>query len=134
MPFVQFNDSLLAKSDPSNTRLVIDISQQKAFLLVSEKVALETAVSTARPGKYTPRGSFSMTERVRSGKVSTIYGVSMPYWMRLNSTTYGVHAGYLPGYPASAGCIRLPSEAAQLIYDHTRSGTNVSIVDSHPGA
>ena len=74
-----------------------------------------------------------MYDRVRSGKISTIYHVSMPYWMRLSSTSYGVHAGYLPGYPASAGCIRLPSSAARMIYDNTRSGTRVNIYSSWSG-
>lgn len=98
------------------------------------KVAITSPVSTARPGKYTPRGTFTVTERVPAGKVSTIYGVQMPYWIRLGGSAYGMHAGYLPGYPASAGCIRLPSEGAQAIFSHTRSGTRVSIYSSWGGA
>ena len=43
---------------------------------------------------------------------------------------YGVHAGYLPGYAASAGCIRLPMQAAELIYDLTQSGTKIHIFQS----
>jgi lipoprotein-anchoring transpeptidase ErfK/SrfK len=124
------NESVLARSDKRNTRVVIDVEKQRAFLLVDETVALEAPVSTARPGKSTPRGSFRMTERVRSGKVSTIYDVGMPYWMRLDGSLYGVHAGYLPGYPASAGCIRLPNDAAQIIFDNTRGGTRVNIYNS----
>lgn len=98
------------------------------------KIAVDTPVSTARPGKWTPRGSFSMSQRVRTGKVSTIYGVEMPYWMRLSGSVYGVHAGHLPGYPASAGCIRLPVSAAQVIYDNTTYGTRVNIYSSWDGA
>ena len=75
-----------------------------------------------------------MSQRVRSGKVSTIYGVEMPYWMRLSGTAYGVHAGVLPGYPASAGCIRLPSSAAKVIFDNTTYGTRVNIYSSWGGA
>lgn len=127
VPATKVNQSVLARSNRSNTRVVIDVADQKAYLLVNGDIALESPVSTARPGKSTPRGTFSMGQRVRSGKISTIYGVAMPYWMRLGSSVYGVHAGYLPGYPASAGCIRLPSDAARIIYDNTRSGTKVSI-------
>jgi lipoprotein-anchoring transpeptidase ErfK/SrfK len=130
----RINTMLLSQSNKNNTRLVIDISQQKGYLLVNGKVAVETPVSTARPGKYTPRGTFTMTQRVRTGKVSTIYGVEMPYWMRLSGTVFGVHAGHLPGYPASAGCVRLPMSAAQLIFDHTTYGTKVSIYSSWNGA
>ncbi len=130
VPEVKKNDLVLAKANKSNTKVVIDIARQKGFLLVNGKIGMETSVSTARSGKYTPRGTFRMTERVRTGKHSTIYGVEMPYWMRLSGTVYGVHAGYLPGYPASAGCVRLPAEAAQVFYDHTGYGTQVSIESS----
>jgi lipoprotein-anchoring transpeptidase ErfK/SrfK len=131
-PIVYYAD-VLARSNRSNTKLVIDVSKQRAFLLVDGRVAMNTPVSTARTGKYTPRGTHYIGERVRSGKVSTIYDSSMPYWMRLGGSLYGVHAGYLPGYPASAGCVRLPMAAAQVIYDNTRSGTVVSIYSSWSG-
>ncbi|MEM1293951.1 MAG: L,D-transpeptidase [Verrucomicrobiota bacterium] len=124
------NQNVLNRSNRYNTEMVIDLSRQKGYLLVDGKVGITTPVSTARPGKYTPTGTFRMTERVRSGKISTIYDVSMPYWMRLSSTEFGVHAGYLPGYPASAGCVRLPYSVAQMIYDNTRSGTLVRIENS----
>ncbi|MBL9153331.1 MAG: L,D-transpeptidase [Verrucomicrobiales bacterium] len=134
IPPVKVNSAVLARSNKANTRIIVDISRQKAFLLVSGSVAIETPISTARPGKYTPRGSFRISERVRSGKISTIYGVGMPYWMRLSGSVYGVHAGYLPGYPASAGCVRLPSDAAQMIFDNTKHGTPVAIYSSWDGA
>ncbi len=129
----KLNPLVLSQSNGKNTRVVIDISAQRGYLLVNEKVAMDTPVSTARPGKYTPRGSFSIGQRVRSGKVSTIYGVEMPFWMRLGASPFGLHAGYLPGYPASAGCIRLPASAAQVIFDNTSSGTRVSIHNSWNG-
>jgi len=128
------NPMILSQSTKGNTRLVIDVADQKGYLLVDGKVAVETPVSTARPGKWTPRGSFNMTQRVRTGKVSTIYGVEMPYWMRLSGSVYGVHAGHLPGYPASAGCVRLPASAAQVIFDNTSYGTKVNIYSSWDGA
>ncbi len=121
------DDLRLATSTGSNTRVIIDIARQRAYLLVDGQVAIDAPISTARTGKFTPRGTFQVTERVRTGKISTIYDVSMPYWMRLNHTVFGVHAGYLPGHPASAGCVRLPVEAAEKIFDHTRSGTTVEI-------
>lgn len=130
----RINPMVLSQSTKSNTRLVIDIADQRGYLLVDGKVAVDTPVSTARPGKYTPRGSFSMSERVRYGKVSTIYGVEMPYWMRLSGSVFGVHAGHLPGYPASAGCVRLPATAAQVIFDNTTYGTKVNIYSSWDGA
>ncbi len=125
------NERVLNQSTRSNTEMVIDLSGQKGYLLVNGKVGIVTPVSTARPGKYTPTGTFRMTERVRTGKISTIYHSSMPYWMRLSSTEFGVHAGHLPGYPASAGCVRLPYSVAQMVYDNTSSGTPVRIQNSY---
>jgi lipoprotein-anchoring transpeptidase ErfK/SrfK len=58
----------------------------------------------------------------------------MPYWMRLSGTVFGVHAGHLPGYPASAGCVRLPVSAAEVIFDNTTYGTKVSIYSQWDGA
>lgn len=129
----RINPMILSQSTGKNTRVVIDVADQRGYLLVDGKIAVDTPVSTARPGKWTPRGSFSMSQRVRSGKVSTIYGVEMPYWMRLSGSAYGVHAGYLPGYPASAGCVRLPSSAAQVIFDNTTYGTRVNIYSNWSG-
>jgi len=118
---------VMQRSNSRNTELIIDIGRQRAFLLVNGLVGLETPVSTARSGKYTPTGTFVMTERIRTGKISNLYDVEMPFWMRLNDSEFGVHAGFLPGYPASAGCIRLPADAAQSIFNETRPGTRVRI-------
>jgi len=124
------NHELLAAAGNSERKIVIDISRQRAFLVIHDLVAIDTAVSTARRGKYTPRGTFPITERVKSGKTSTIYHVYMPYWMRLGSSTVGMHIGDLPGYPASAGCIRLPQSVAPLLFENTALGVTVEIRDS----
>ncbi|MDF1755449.1 MAG: L,D-transpeptidase family protein [Verrucomicrobiales bacterium] len=129
----RINHMALKGATKSNTRVVVDIADQKAFLLVNGKIAATSPVSTARAGKRTPRGTFSISQKVRSGKISTIYKVEMPYWMRLSGTVFGLHAGYLPGYPASAGCIRMPASMARLFYDHTSYGTRVSIYSSWSG-
>ncbi len=121
------NHHLLSKGSRGGRRVVVNIAQQRAYLYVDGKVAVSTPVSTARSGKHTPRGTFRVGERVAQGKISTIYHVGMPYWMRLGGSAYGMHAGYLPGYPASAGCIRMPYSAAQAIYGGTSHGTNVTI-------
>ncbi len=121
---------VLRQAGPHNTEVVIDIGGQTAYLLVSGAIGLETEISTARSGKVTPRGVYKMTERVRNGKISNLYDVEMPYWMRLGETAYGVHSGYLPGYPASAGCIRLPEVAAEIIYRYTERGSLVRISGS----
>ena len=128
------NPMILSHSNSKNTRVVIDVADQRGYLLVDGKIAIDTPVSTARPGKWTPRGSFNISQKVRTGKISTIYGVEMPYWMRLSGSASGMHAGPLPGYPASAGCIRMPPSSAQMIFDNTTYGTRVNIYSNWGGA
>jgi lipoprotein-anchoring transpeptidase ErfK/SrfK len=125
---LKFDQALIDQAKSLGSRVVVNIEQQRAYVYVGDQVAVDTPVSTARSGKMTPRGTFGVGERVREGKISTIYHVGMPYWMRLGSTPYGMHAGYLPGYPASAGCIRMPYEAAQKVYECTSYGTRVKVV------
>lgn len=127
------NQELLAAGKAGKKRIVVDVSKQRAYLLVDGVVAIDTAVSTARSGKYTPRGEFRITERVKTGKTSTIYGCSLPYWQRLDDSPIGLHVGDLPGYPASAGCIRLPESVAPILFEHTASGVSVEVVDAWGG-
>jgi lipoprotein-anchoring transpeptidase ErfK/SrfK len=125
------NQALLdAAGEESERRVVIDIDRQRAFLIIDDLIAIDTAVSTGRGSRYTPRGTFSITERIRSGKVSTIYHVYMPYWQRLGSSKVGMHVGDLPGYPASAGCIRLPQSVAPILFENTTRGVTVEVMDS----
>ncbi len=120
----------LLESDKEAERVVIvDISQQRAYLLVGNVVAIDTAVSTARSGKVTPRGEFKITQRVAQGKTSSIYGCDLPYWQRLDQSAIGMHVGDLPGHAASAGCIRLPYSVAPVMFANTTSGVTVKVVD-----
>lgn len=114
----------------TTVRVVIDIGAQRAYLLKGGQIAFETPVSTGQGRTWTPRGTFAITEKVRQGKMSTIYKCPLPGWMRLGDTKVGMHEGVLPGYPASHGCIRMPIESAHFIYDHAPRGTVVQVVDS----
>ena len=126
----RINQRLLSQGTSANSRIVVDVAKQRAYLIVNNQVAIDTAVSTARSGKYTPRGTFKITQRVEQGKTSTIYGCALPYWMRLDQSAIGMHVGDLPGYPASAGCIRLPHSVAPLMFQNTQSGTTVQVTDN----
>src|SRR5205814_10438879 len=54
-------------------------------------------------------------------------GADMKWLMRLTDERVGMHVGILPGYPASHGCIRMPSDGAKLFYDHVKVGTPVEV-------
>lgn len=118
---------VLANGAGGSSQVIIDLSAQRGYLLINGKIAIDTPVSTAAAGMVTPTGTYTITEKVRSGKMSTIYHCLMPNWMRLGGTSYGMHTGFLPGYPASHGCVRLPGHVAPYIFDHTRYGTRVAI-------
>jgi hypothetical protein len=114
----------------SDLRIVIVIGQQRAYMLKDGAIAFETPISSGRGPRMTKRGTFTITEKVRSGKMSTIYKCPLPGWMRIGEMPIGMHEGDLPGYPASHGCVRMPIESAHFIFDNAPKGTTVQIVDN----
>lgn len=127
------NHHLLEAGKDGEKKVIVDVSRQRAYLVINNQIAIDTAVSTARSGKHTPRGVFKITERIAQGKKSTIYGCDMPYWQRLDSSAIGMHVGDLPGHAASAGCVRLPYSVAPVMFANTASGITVEIVDHWDG-
>lgn len=100
-----------------------------------------SSCSTGKPGHRTPTGVFTILEKERK-HVSSIYkGAQMPNMERLTWGGIALHAGNMPGYPASHGCIRLPMKFSGLLYEVTHLGTVVIIADertqpanvAHPG-
>ncbi len=107
--------------------MVVSITEQRAYVYRSGILIGATTVSTGRPGHQTPTGVFTVLQKQKEHK-STIYdGAPMPYMERLTWGGIALHAGGLPGYPESHGCIHLPSEFAQLLYDISPNGMTVVI-------
>lgn len=120
---------LLLGRDPDNEpkRLVtVSLSRQFARLEVDGKETLKTSVSTGRAGYATPAGRFVVTQKYKDWK-STVYKVSMPFFMRLNCGDFGLHSGYVTGSPASHGCIRLPDAMARKFFETLMVGDEVII-------
>ena len=88
-----------------------------------------SAISTGSLGRETPTGVFTILEKKVMHRSTTYDNAPMPYMQRLTSKGIAIHAGDLPGYPASHGCIRLPNEFAKLLYGVTEVGTPVMITD-----
>ena len=84
-------------------------------------------VSTGRKGHPTPVGTFRILQKQVHHRSNIYSNAPMPYMQRL--TTYGIalHAGQLPGYPASHGCIRLPWAFAKKLYGMTDMTTRVTV-------
>jgi ankyrin repeat protein len=111
---------------PNQLRIEISLASQRAALVKNGVPIFRTECSTGRHGYSTRTGQFVITDKERNHR-STIYKVDMPYFMRLSCLDFGMHAGVVPNYPASHGCIRLPSEAARKLFSEIPIGTLVTV-------
>jgi hypothetical protein len=89
-----------------------------------------STVSTGKPGKQTPTGVFTVLQKKVRHESSIYKGAQMPHMQRLNWSGVAMHAGHLPGYPASAGCVRMPIDFAAKLYSVTSLGSTVIIADN----
>jgi ankyrin repeat protein len=111
---------------PDQLRVEISLASQRVALLKNGVPVYRTQCSTGRQGYATRTGDFVITNKERNHR-STIYHVEMPYFMRLSCLDFGMHAGIVPNYPASHGCIRLPEEAARKFFSEIPIGTLVTV-------
>ena len=109
--------------------LTIDLTKQRVMVYRDGALIAASAISTGSAGRETPTGAFSILEKKVMHRSSTYDDAPMPYMQRLTSKGIAIHAGDLPGYPASHGCIRLPNEFAKKLYGITEIGTAVMITD-----
>jgi hypothetical protein len=140
------------KSGPRN--IVIRLSEQRAYFYIGGELAGVATISTGREGFGTPTGSFKIQQKDKnyaSGKYGDYVdsqgriiqkdidrtkdpipqgarfdGAKMPYFMRIKDGI-GMHEGFLPGYAASHGCIRMPRFMAEAFFRHVEVGTPVVI-------
>jgi hypothetical protein len=120
---------LLFDSDPRAVHYAIRIrlASQSLVLYKDGSTLIRGRISTGRPGFDTPSGRYLVTDKERT-RLSSLYKVAMPYFLRLSFSEYGIHQGYNPGRPASHGCIRVAGEeVARTIFNRTPIGTLVTI-------
>ena len=150
-----FASAARAQSDYS---VEIDLEQQTAYLIRGRRIVLASPISTGRSGHLTETGAFKIIEKERNHS-SSLYGkivdargrtvvsdadadmtvprggkfipAPMRYFMRFHEAT-GMHAGYLPGYPASHGCVRMPEQNAIVFFNAVENGTPVHVFGRTP--
>jgi hypothetical protein len=134
----------------------IYLKEQRAYFYKADVLVGESQVSAGREGHDTPVGSYKIIQKDKD-HASTLYGdyvdasgnvvqkdveagkdpkppgaqfkgAPMPFFMRITGGV-GMHEGYLPGYPASHGCIRMPGKMAEIFFNNVDLGTPVEIVD-----
>ncbi len=106
--------------------IIIDLGTQEATLYVKGEEQLSTRVSTGKKGYGTPSGTYVVTNKHRDW-TSTLYDAKMPYFLRLSCSAFGLHQGYVPDYPASHGCIRVPAGTAKKLFEMAQLGDIVRI-------
>ncbi len=111
--------------------IVVNLSDQRAHVYRNGVRIGVSTVSTGREGHDTPTGVFTILGK-DADHHSTLYNdAAMPYMERLTWSGVALHAGGLPGYPSSHGCVHLPLAFAKLLFAITHMGTPVIIADSH---
>lgn len=142
----------------SRSSVKISLADQRGYLLLDDKhVAMDFPVATGKKNYRTPTGSYTVLEMkkdyasnlygrfidIESGKTvdsdadsrkptpegAKFVGANMPNWMRLTNGGVGMHIGYVPGYPASHGCIRVVRPAMEKLYPVSKLGTPVEVLD-----
>lgn len=137
-------------------RLEINLDEQRAYFYKGGELVGVSVVSSGREGFGTPAGQFKVSQKnidhrsnlygdytgadgdvvkkdvdVRKDPKppgATFQGAPMPYFLRIHEGV-GMHAGYLPGYPASHGCIRLPKHMARHFFNNVQPGTPVEVIN-----
>lgn len=122
----------LAPSGP--VVLVISLPEQRAYVYRNGVRIGVSAVSTGRPGFETPTGVFTILEKRREHRSNLYDDAPMPFMQRLTWDGVALHAGSLPGYPASHGCVRLPYAFAERLFQTTARGMTVVIADATTAA
>ena len=119
-----------SKKDQSLTinYLVISLPEQRLYAYHGTELVAWSNCSTGKAEHETPVGTFKITQKHIDHYSNKYNNAPMPYFMRLTDDGVGLHAGVLPGYAASHGCIRLPMGMVKELYQHTASGTPVQVI------
>jgi lipoprotein-anchoring transpeptidase ErfK/SrfK len=107
--------------------IAVSIEQQKVRVYDANGLFAESPVSTGMKGHSTPMGVFSVIQKHKMHRSNIYSGAPMPYMQRITWSGVAMHAGVLPGYPASHGCIRMPMAFAVKMWNWTRMGARVII-------
>ncbi|GAA4724521.1 L,D-transpeptidase family protein [Sphingomonas lutea] len=109
------------------TRIVIDLLTQTAYAYRGPQLVGASSISSAKTGKVTPLGFWSVLEKKKFHRSRKYDNAPMPFMQRLDEYGIALHGGANPGYPASHGCVRLPMKFAEKLYALTRVGSKVVI-------
>lgn len=107
--------------------VTVSIPLQRAYVFRGSTLIGVSTVSTGKPGHETPTGEFEILQKKVMHKSNLYDDAPMPFMQRLTWDGIALHAGNIPGRPASHGCVRLPSAFAKKLFAATEMGALVSI-------
>src|SRR5438552_5546139 len=99
--------------------IIVSLPDQVMYVYRNGVRIGRSTVSTGKPGKRTPTGEFTVLQKKVSHESNIYKGAKMPHMQRLTWSGIAMHAGQLPGYPASAGCVRMPADFSEKLYSVT---------------
>ena len=108
-------------------KVVIDLLTQRFYVYRDEKLVGMSTISSGKKGNETPLGFWKVFRKQVKGFSRKYDNAPMPYMQMYDEKGIAFHAGKLPGYPASHGCVRLPLKFAEKLYGLTKIGTKVII-------
>jgi lipoprotein-anchoring transpeptidase ErfK/SrfK len=128
---LQPGESAWLPAAPANGMLlvVVDLAAQRATVYRGGRPVAITTVSTGSEGRETPTGTFPILVKETMHRSNLYNAAPMPFMQRLTWHGVAMHAGKIPGYPASHGCVRLPRAFAQQLFGVTSRGTLVVVAD-----
>lgn len=109
--------------------VIVSLPAQRAHIYRGGTRIGLTTVSTGSPGRETPPGQFEILQKKVMHRSNLYDDAPMPFMQRLTWDGIALHAGHVPGHPASHGCIRLPRRLAEQLYAVTAIGTRVVVAD-----
>ena len=107
--------------------IAVNLSLQKLDVFRGGTLIARSSISSGRAGHSTPVGTFNILEKELIHHSNLYDNAPMPFMQRLTWQGVALHAGNLPGSPASHGCVRLPSEFARRLYQITARGDEVTV-------
>jgi hypothetical protein len=119
------------RSPAGPVAIIVSIPKQHVFVYRNGIQIAASPCSTGKKGHETPTGVFTILQKEKEHQSNIYDNAPMPHMERLTWGGIALHAGKLPGYPASHGCVRLPPAFAAKLYEITQVGTPVIIAGDH---
>jgi uncharacterized protein YjbI with pentapeptide repeats/lipoprotein-anchoring transpeptidase ErfK/SrfK/peptidoglycan hydrolase-like protein with peptidoglycan-binding domain len=124
--------AIAAPSVPEPLMMIVSLDAQKLDIYRGLTHVASAKISSGMPGFDTRMGVFSILEKKRRHHSNLYSGAPMPFMQRLTRSGTALHAGAIPGYPASHGCVRLPYSFAPKLFEMTSVGQTVAVTRSRP--